>query len=272
MLALLVTPAAVGAADDPWQFGSATSFSSGQYGTDARTEVLHTPISARRLFTDGDLTLVFPWTCVWGTGVVTIVNGAPVRNDRLAGAAATGTRGETTDGATNNAGTFHNCGVGDIVARGRYYVLDERAWMPTIALRAHVKVPTASAEQGLGTGRPDEGVGVEISHTITRDTLAMADGGYTVIGEPTRVDYNNNWWYDIGINQRIGSVANRLIDLSVFFEEYRAIVPGLANARDVLAAVGITGATGWRVQATGQFGLSEGAPDHGISFGVSRRF
>ena len=30
--------------------------------------------------------------------------------------------------------------------------------MPTIAVRAHVKVPTASAERGLGTGRPDEGV------------------------------------------------------------------------------------------------------------------
>ena len=67
--------------------------------------------------------------------------------------------------------------------RGRYYVLDERAWYPTIALRAHVKVPTASEEKGLGTGRADEGVGVEVSRTIGRGLMAMVDGGYTVIGD-----------------------------------------------------------------------------------------
>jgi hypothetical protein len=51
-------------ADDRWQFGSAPSFSSGKYGTDTRTDVLYTPVTARRLFDDGDLTLVFPFTCV----------------------------------------------------------------------------------------------------------------------------------------------------------------------------------------------------------------
>ena len=39
------------------------------------------------------------------------------------------------------------CGLGDIVVRGRYYLLDERGWVPTIALRAHVKAPTADAER-----------------------------------------------------------------------------------------------------------------------------
>ena len=49
-------------------------------------------------------------------------------------------------------------------------------------------------------------------------------------------------------------------------------MPGLANAREVLAAVSLKGAGGWRVQVTGQFGLSDGAPDHGVTFGASRRF
>ena len=42
--------------------------------------------------------------------------------------------------------------------------------------------------------------------------------------------------------------------------------------RDVLAAVSVKGASGWRIQVSGEFGLSDGAPDHGVTFGASRRF
>ena len=100
----------------------------------------------------------------------------------------------------------------------------------------------------------------------------MVDGGYTVIGKPAGVDINNNWWYDFGLGQDIGHGAKGTVNLSVFFEESRAIVPGLANARDILAAVSVTGPGGWRVQAAGEFGLSDGAPDRGVTFGASRRF
>ena len=73
----------------------------------------------------------------------------------------------------------------------------------------------------------------------------------------------------MGLGQDLGK---GLVNLSVLFEECRAIVPGLANARAVLAAVSVKGASGWRVQVSGEFGLSDGAPDHGVTFGASRRF
>ena len=97
----------------------------------------------------------------------------------------------------------------------------------------------------------------------------MTDGGYTVIGKPAGVEFNNNWWYDVGIGRNLAKGA---VNLSAFFEEYRAIVPGLTNARDILAAVSLAGASGWRFQVSGEFGLSDGAPDHGVTFGASRRF
>ena len=290
VLMLLMAPAAARAADE-WQVGTAPSFSSGRYGTDSRTEVLHTPITARRLFKDADLTLVFPVTCIWGSAGVTVVNGTPVRTVRLeAAATTTPTRGETaptrgdttttpsrttTDAVAPTAdtsvarSTISACGLGDIVVRGRYYIVDEHAWLPTVAIRAHVKTPTADAERGLGTGRPDEGVGLEISRTFGRGFMAMLDGGYTVIGQPTGVAYDNNWWYDVGFGQNLGSDA---VNLSVFFSEYRAIVPGLANARDVFVALNVKGAGGWRIQVSGEKGLSDGSPDHGITFGAARRF
>ena len=287
---LLMIPAAA-RAEDEWQVGTAPSFSSGKYGTDTRTEVLHTPIAARRLFKDADLTLVFPVTCIWGSAV-TIVNGSPIPTEPTRAGTTTPTRGgETTPtrgGSTTTPSrtqttadvaatadtditpsTVSACGMGDIVVRGRYYLVDEHAWAPTIALRGHVKMPTADAERGLGTGRPDEGVGLEISRTFGRGFMAMVDGGYTVIGQPTGVEYNNNWWYDVGVAQNLGSDA---VNLSVFFSEYRAIVPGLANARDILVALNVKGASGWRIQISGEKGLSDGSPDHGITFGAARRF
>ena len=195
---MLVTPAAGRAADGQWQFGSSPSFSTGKYGSDARTEVLHTPITARRLFRDGDISLVFPFTCIRGNGSVTVVNGSPVRQEPSTrpGGGAEAPRGTVAAEDTN-------CGMGDIIVRGRYYLVDEHGWMPTIAVRAHVKAPTASADRGLGTGRFDEGVGVEVSRTLAGQVLAMVDGGYTAIGRPTGVDYNNSWWYDLGAGRDI---------------------------------------------------------------------
>ncbi len=285
LLAALTTlsVASARAADEQWQIGTASSFSSGRFGTDVRTEILHTPITARRLFESGDLTLVFPVTCIRGIGEVTVLGGSPVRVSGGApsrpatgggrpgdGSSAEGAAADTT--AARSPTLTHPataCGPGDIVVRGRYYLVDERGWIPTIALRAHVKAPTASAARGLGTGRPDEGIGFEITRTIGGGVLAMVDGGYTVIGKPDGLALQNVWWYDVGIGR---IVANGAADISVFFEEYRALVPGLANARDLLAAVTIRRPSGWRVQVAGLFGLSEGAPDLGLTLGVNRRF
>ena len=269
---LLLFPLNAYAQGEQWQVGTAPSFSSGRYGTDTRTDVLYTPITARRLFDDGDLTFVIPMTCIRGNGGVIVVNGMPVRQERLDAAGQTETRTGTTDSTrtgTTAVTPTTACGLGDIIVRGRYYVLDERSWYPTIALRAHVKAPTASEERGLGTGRPDEGVGVEVSRTIGRGLMAMVDGGYTVIGDRPDFDLNNTWWYDVGLGQNL---AKDVVNVSVFVEEYRALVQGLENSRELVTAVSVKSASGWRVQISGSLGLSDGAPDRGFTLGASRRF
>ena len=254
---------------EQWQVGSAPSFSSGKYGTNTRTDVLQTPFTARRLFDRGDVTAVFPFTCIWGTGNVTLVNGIPVRSERLANLTTT-TR--TTATVTTNSVTTRTCGMGDIVVRGRLYIVDEHGWLPAIAVRGHVKAPTASVERGLGSGEPDEGAGLEVSRTFGSRTAAMVDGGYTVIGKPAGVVYNDNWWYNLGIAQDIRSGTKPMVNLSILFEEYRAIAQGLENARDVLASVSLRGVSGWRMQVTGELGLSTGAPNNSFMLGASRRF
>ena len=272
MLVPTITPWLACAQTDQWQVGTASSYSNGRYEADTATSVIYTPITARRIFTDGDLTLILPWTCIKGAGGVTVVNGAPVRNERRTGSTGTLSRPGADDGL-ERAGTpsapVNACGLGDVVVRGRYYLVDERGWVPTIAVRAHVKAPTASARRGLGTGRPDEGVGVEVSRTLPRDVLVMVDGGYTIIGSPPGAGYQNSWWYDAGVAR---DFASRRVTLSLFFEEYRAILPGSENSRGLLASAMFGAATAWRVQVSTEFGISDGAPDHGLMVGASRRF
>jgi hypothetical protein len=271
-VALLLLPLDAYAQGGQWQVGTTPSFSSGRYGTATRTDVFHTPFTARRLFDNGDLAFVIPVTCIRGNGGIVIVNGLPVRQERIDAATATTTRTGTTDTPRTTATAAPartDCGLGDIVVRGRYYAVDERGWLPTVAVRAHLKLPTARAERGLGTGRPDEGVGVEVSRTIAGGLLAMVDGGYTIIGDQAGSDFNNNWWYDVGLGQ---DLAHGVVNLSVFLEEYRALVPTVENARELLAAVSLRSEGGWRVQFTASAGLSNGAPDHGVAFGASRRF
>ena len=274
-VSLLLFPLSAYAQGEQWQVGMTPSFSSGRYGTSARTEVYYNPVTARRLFDTGDVTLVVPLTCIRGNGGIVIVNGMPVRQERLDGAQTGTTTRTSTDGTSRTATTtttvqpVRQCGLGDVVLRGRYYAIDERGWIPTVAIRAHVKMPTASEEHGLGTGRPDEGVGVELTRTIGRGLLAMLDGGYTIIGDRAGEAFNNNWWYDVGLGQ---DLANGVVNLSVFVEEYRALVPGVENAREAMAAVSLKSASGWRVQFSGSVGLSDGAPDHGFTVGASRRF
>ena len=259
-----------------WQVGTAPTFLTGSYGADSHTDIFYTPITAKRLFKDGDVTVVVPYLCVTGETGVTIVGDSAIRTGSTGAigtrdvAAARPARGSTTTpSAVPAAPTVQRqCGLGDVVLRGRYYLLDERTWFPTIAVRAHIKAPTADADRGLGTGRPDEGIGLEVTRSIGGGLSAMADGGYTVIGRPEGVEFNRPWWYDVGLGQ---DLARGAVNVSVFLEEYQAIVPGLPDARDELAALTLKG-RGWQAQVAAQFGASEGAAERGLTVGITRRF
>src|SRR6185436_3766705 len=108
-LLLAIAPTTV-AAQDKWQFGSTPSFSSGKYGTETTSEVLYTPFSARRLFDQGDVSVVVPMTCVWGDSIV-IINGSVVGG----GGTNTATRSGRSTPATPETELTSACGLGDIV-------------------------------------------------------------------------------------------------------------------------------------------------------------
>jgi len=245
---------------EKWQIGLSATYMSGNYGTDVRTNTLYVPLSIRRLFQDGDITLIIPYVRITSNGSVTFVNGVPVRIQ--------------TTGATTTRTTHE--GLGDIILQGRYYILNEREYLPATAVIAHVKFPTADDSKGLGTGDWDEGIGLELSKRFGENWVGFLDGGYSVIGNPEKVvgrpagvPLKNQWWnYDIGL----GYYLTRALLASVFYEEWRTLVPGTVNPRDILFSLMYKATQTVRFNVAFEKGISNDAPDYGITGGVSFRF
>ena len=237
--------------DYQWQAGVAAAYMSGTYGTDTRTNIFYLPFSVKRFFPDGDITLVVPYVTIEGTGAVRLVGGVGTRTSKT---------------KTQGGGSGTSSGLGDVILRGRYYLVEETSSMPLVALTARIKMPTADA--GLGTGEFDEGIGVELTKKLSERWRGFLDGGYTVIGDPEGVEFRNQWWYDIGA----GYDVNQNWNLSLYYEEYRALVTTVNNARDLFFSALFKPTSALRCTGSFLVGLSNGAPNYGLTAGLSYRF
>lgn len=284
------------AAERNWQLSFTPSYSHGNFGTNTTSEFIYAPFSIRRLFSKGDISLVIPSVTAITDGRTTVVGNTAFRVDddnSGSNSGSGGGGGSDDDGGcsgkgSNVSGKDRVCGtttrtvgqkvtttgIGDVILRGRYYLVEEQDYVPLIAVTARLKLPTANASQGLGTGELDHGYGVEISKLIGTSWLVFFDGGYNFIGDPDRADgsgtlgLRNQYWYDIGT----GYYLTKDLLTSVYFEEYRALVPGLPNARDVFFSSNYRLSPVWRLNGGVAVGLSNGAPDYVVSIGTSSRF
>jgi hypothetical protein len=249
--------AATLAADPPnWQLSSSVTYESGTYGTGTRTDTVYIPFTLKRLFDQGDLGLTLPFVILRTTGATTLVGGVPqrIRSGRRTDLAPTGT---VTEG-----------GVGDMLLKGRYYAVDEHGLLPTIALVATIKFPTADDSKGLGTGKFDEGLGVEISRTFLKDFIAYLDVSYWFIGSPAGTSLKNQTVYDVGLGYKF---TPQLLG-SVFYEERTALLTGQPNPRSLLFTADYKVTQTFRLNAMVETGLSSGAPDYGFTAGASLKF
>lgn len=243
-----------------WQAGGSAFFATGKYGTDTRTDTLYVPTSLRRLFDDGDLTLVIPYVTVTSNCGVTVVSGEPLRTGGLCPSSTTGTLPSRVTAS----------GLGDVLLIGRYYIYTEHegGLLPSVMVSGRVKAPTADRDRGLGTGEWDEGAGLGLTKLLTDQLVAFADTGYTLIGKPEGVDLRNQWSYDVGL----GYYFTPRVLASVYYEEARALVERFQNPKDIFAGLSWRVTQNFRLNAGFEKGLSNGAPEFGASVGASMRF
>ena len=279
-----------------WQISFTPSYSHGNFGSNTTSEFIYAPVSIRRFFSKGDIALVIPSVTAITDGRTTVVGGTAFRVDDKGGSnsgqGGGGGGGNDDNCRRDNSGSGNQndvpcgtttrlagqkvttTGIGDVILRGRYYIVEEQEYVPLIALTGRFKFPTATASQGLGTGKFDHGYGIEISKLIGQSWMLFFDGGYNFIGDPDRADgtgtlgLRNQYWYDVGT----GYYLTKDLLTSVYFEEYRALRQGLPNARDVFFSTNYRLSPAWRVNGGVAVGLSNGAPDYVVSIGTSYRF
>lgn len=89
-------------------------------------------------------------------------------------------------------------GIGDIVVRGGKKLSDQFQDTVDIYGAVAAKIPTASESKGLGTGEFDYSAYLSIAKYIGQMKWNV-HAGYTLIGDPPDIDYDNQLSYGIGL-------------------------------------------------------------------------
>jgi len=252
LVCILAALLQVARAED-WKFSTSFNYDTGKYGTSERTNSVYIPFTLKRYYGDADFSVTAPYLRQSSTRQVIRVGGSPTRSNK--------------EGTTVTVGSSES-GPGDILLRGNCLLKRDEPRSFGLSLAGSVKLPTASKNKGLGTGEMDESVGLEFAKKLSPRWTLLTDGYYTIIGDPSGTDFNNQFSLDIGFYRPL-SVE---IGLTVLYETRSAIISGNHNPKDISGTLDYKSADGNNYFGGLLMGLSDGSPDIGISAGLSRRF
>ena len=250
--AILLAAGARGAAARDWRVSSSLNYESGTYGTGTRSSSLYVPVTVKRYWGDWYASITLPYVSQTSDGQVSNVGGRPGKTRR--GAAATATTTQS--------------GMGDVIARAGYALMEQKTQGFDLDVVAKVKMPTASRSKGLGTGEFDLGAGVEFGILVAPRWTALADVYYTKIGDPPGTNLNNQLAVDAGAARKLTDV----LTLTGLIEGSNALVSGESAPLDVRATLDCKVNNRVGTYAGLMLGLSDGSSDYGLSFGASLKF
>lgn len=234
------------AADRDWRVSTSLNYETGDYGTGVSSETWYVPVTVKRYFPSGDLSVTVPYVQTSGSGVTTI-DGSVFP---IGGAGAPET----------------NSGLGDIILRGSYYLFSESKEVPfDLNLTGKIKLPTADESRGLGTGEFDTGVGLEFAKSLTGGFTGYLDIYYTAIGDPPGLELEDRVSFDLGVSAPLASRWN----VSAFYEESTPLVKSNPHLRDILVNFEFKTDSRTKLFFGAVLGLNEASPDYGLSAGVS---
>lgn len=228
-----VPPAAAGAVDEAGNAYAALTagFREGDFGTSVNTELYSLTPEFGYVSDDYDLSAAIPF-----------------HHLRVSG-----------DGLS-----YSESGIGDAVLRagGRLW-RDEQAEF-SLNGAVTLKLATGDEDKGLGTGATD--IGVAVSGTRNVGAYAFtALAGYTQVGEPTGVTYDNVVSYGIGANRSFTRT-----NVFASLQGQTSAVPGGTAPLEFDAGFFHMLSLDYVVIAHAFIGLSDGSPDDGMGVGMVR--
>lgn len=135
-----------------------------------------------------------------------------------------------------------------------------------MTLSGQVKVPTANAAKGLGTGKPDYSVAAELSKTLGAIT-PFAALGYTVTGDPEGFDLADGLSARAGAAVQLGSRVSGHLG----YAYAQSLGPLLPDEQQLAGGLDAELSRAVGVGLYGSAGLSSGAPDLGLGVALRLR-
>jgi hypothetical protein len=252
-----VTPA-LAAEDDPrWSLSTSVNYSVGDYGTNKDTTIVYVPFTLGvrpidRLW----LSLTLPYIYQSSQNVVVTAGGVAPRKKRGGGKFAAPERSTSESG------------FGDVLLKASYVVLEEKDFIPEIAPYVKIKFPTADSDRGLGTGKFDETIGVDLSKRLLDRLYGYLTLSYTFIGDPPSTDFRNSFGWSLGAAYSVTSP----LAVFAFLEGSTAISPGQSDPVEVRVGAEYKLTKALKVAGSVTRGLTDGAADWGLSAGLAIRF
>ena len=234
-----------------WQVSSSLTYTTGDFGTNTTTDTVYIPVTLTRYFSKGSVDWTIPYVYKKSGPGVTLLEGRPFRTSH------------------QNDGTRTDSGLGDMLLKGSYYLLEEEDSKPLNAsLIGQIKFPTADDDKCLGTGEFDETTGIELSKSLNEDWRILTNLYYTFIGDPHGVNLKNEFAFDLGAEYKLNSETWT----HFYYEEKTALISHTSNPRAVFIGADYQLDPSINIVGDLGIGLSEGSPDFGITVGAGVKF
>ena len=232
--------------------GDLPAFYQGSFGTNSTLNIFYNSTYLQYQNSTLRLKLTVPELSVSG-----LPNGATLSGGGIA------SRGK------QSTGTHSASGIGDIWLAAHYTAISNQGIVPSVVPFVKVKFGTASASQGLGTGRNDYEFGVGLDDNIGPRIFPFLHVAYRIVGNPQGDNLQNIWTYNIGSSFEV----NARNILTGMFAGAQSEQPGYNGPADLIVAwnYNIT-PSGSGFQVFVDKGLSNGSPDYGIGIGAQYVF
>ena len=241
------------AGDNELRLGLGADYSRGTYGSGTETTILSIPFTARYETERWTYKATLPWLEVTGP------------SNFVPGFGHVDNSGKPKK--RNFAGTTTESGIGDTTLSATYSAVYNDDLESGVDLTGRVKLPTADAAKGLGTGSTDFSGQIDVDRTFDRLTV-FGDVGYYWFGHSDYVEHKNAMNYGIGASQKMNERDS--LGLSLDGREKASV--GGAPQRELTLFWNRRMDRATRMQAYVLLGLAKGSPDFGLGVSAAKSF
>lgn len=243
---MLIAHGALAAQDGELTLGGGLHYSSGDYGTGSTTRI--TSIAANARYESGPWIYKATLPYLRVSGESSVIPGL----------------GRVRGGPPRRASAS---GIGDVLLSATYGVFYDRASTLGVELTGKLKLGTAHASKGLGTGEHDFIFLADAYRTFDRVT-GFGGIGYHILGDSPSLPLDNVWSANLGASYKLDERDNA----GVMLEGRQRVAPGAAPQRELTAFFVRKLDRFWKAQAYALIGLADGSPDWGAGLSLARPF